>query len=151
MEPGGAPFINFAFILTLGKTKRGRINVPVMFIHISTETSCPRSAETNPPTCRLPVLAKTFEGLPFTVVMPVSSQLKIRCGGNLYLSITASNRSKNLLTIWGWKDVALAAEVASGSLKNSFLCRCINPCSQSLPGFLLALLKEFSELFFSAS
>ena len=140
-----------AFILTLGKTKRGGINVPVMFIHISTETSCPRSAETNPPTCRLPVLAKTFEGLPCTVVMPVLSQLKIRCGGNLYLSITASNRSKNLLTVWGLKDLALAAEVASGCLKDSSLCRCINPCSQSLPAFLLALLKEFGKFFFFAS
>ena len=69
---------------TPGKTKRGGINVPVMFIHISTEISCPRSAETNPPTCRLAVLAKTFEGLPCTIVMSVSSQLKIRCGGNLY-------------------------------------------------------------------
>ena len=119
-----------------------------MFIHISTKTSCPRSAETNPPTCRLPVLAKTFEGLPCTVVMPVSSQIKIRCGENFYLSITASNRSKNLLTVWGLKDLALAAEVASGCLKDSSLCRCINPCSQSLPAFLLALLKEFGKLFF---
>ena len=108
MEPGN--FMSSAFILTLGKTKRGGINVPIMFIHISTETSCPRSAESNPPTCRLPVLAKTFEGLPCTVIMPVSSQLKIRCGGNLYLSITASNRSKNLLTVWGLKDLALAEE-----------------------------------------
>ena len=64
MEPGGAPFMSSAFILTLEKIKRGGINVPVIFIHISIETSCPRSAETNPPTCRLPVLAKTFEGLP---------------------------------------------------------------------------------------
>ena len=117
MEPGGAPFMSSAFILILGKTKKGGRNVPVMFIHISTETVCPRSAETNPPTCRLPVLVKTFEGLPCTVVMPVSSQLKICCGKNLYLSITASNRSKNLLTLWGLKDLALAAEVASGCLK----------------------------------
>ena len=148
MEAGGAPFMNSAFILTLEKTKRGGINVPVMFTHISTETSCPRSAETNPPTCRLPVLAKTFEGLPCTVVMPVSSQLKIRYGGNLYLPITASNSSKNLLTVWGLKDLALAA---FGCLKDSSLCWCINPCSQSLPAFLLALLKEFCKLFFSAS
>ena len=83
--------------------------------------------------------------------MPVSSLLKIRCEGNLYLSITASNRSKNLLTVWGLKDLSLAVEVASGCLKDSSLCRCINPCSQSLPAFLLAFLKEFGKLFFSAS
>ena len=102
-----------AFILTLGKTKRGGINVPVMFIHISTETSCPRSAETNLPTYRLPVLAKTFKGLPCTVVMPVSSQLKIRCGGNLYLSITASNRSKKFID-------CLGIERLSSSSRSSF-------------------------------
>ena len=106
MEPGGAPFMSSVFILSLGKTKRNGINVPVMFIHISTKTSCPRSAETNPLTYRLPVLTKTFEGLPCTVVMPVSLQLKIRCGENLPLSFTASNRSKNLLTVWGLKDLA---------------------------------------------
>ena len=77
MEPELAPFMSSAFILTLGKTKRGGINVPVIFIPISIKTSCPRSIETNPLTCRLPILAKTFKGLPCTAVMPVSSQLKI--------------------------------------------------------------------------
>ena len=109
MEPREAPFMSSAFILTLGKTKRGEINVPVMFIHISTKASYPRSAETNPPTCFLLVLAKTFEGLPCTVVMPVSSQFKIRCGGKLYLSITASNRSKYLIDCLGIERLSFSS------------------------------------------
>ena len=61
MEPGGAPFMSSAFILTLGKTKRGGINVPVIFIHILTETSCPRSAETNPQLVALPLWLKLLK------------------------------------------------------------------------------------------
>ena len=52
------------------------------------------------------------------------------------------------MIVWGSKDLVLAAEIASDWLKDSSLCRCINPCSQSLLAFLLALLKEFGNLFF---
>ena len=69
MEPGGAPVISSAFLQTMEKTKRGEINVLVIFMHISTKISCPRSIETNTLTSRLPVSAKIFEGLPCTVVI----------------------------------------------------------------------------------
>ena len=68
-----------------------------------------------------------------TVVTPVSSTLKILCGGKKWFACTEDKMSKNLSMFVWLKHLALAAEVDSGVRIASSGWRTWNPNNQSLP------------------
>lgn len=88
-----------------------------MCVHISLITavhSVPRSGEVNVPTCLLSFIAITIDGVPYTVVKPVSSTLNILDGAYTYLSYRGSNKSNKFPTVVLLKPLARDAYVISG-------------------------------------
>ena len=75
VDPGGAPSISSAFILTLGKMSFGGMYDPTAEQQMLAVINCPLSAEVSPPTCRFPFVDITRDIVLGTVVMPVSSVL----------------------------------------------------------------------------
>jgi len=63
------------------------------YMHTTTVTNWPRSAEVKHPTRRRPIIAKISEPVPCTVVIPVSSTLYMFCGWKWYLSKRSSYTS----------------------------------------------------------
>lgn len=113
--------------------------------------SWPRSAEAIDPTCRLPFSAITFDGVPCTVVRPVSSTLKIREAVNCFSSYTFASKSTKAFTFTLLKAIALATEVASGERIESDGWRDKKPFNQSTPAAFLEWLKLWFKWFCSAS
>lgn len=60
-DPGGAPSCGSTFILLLGKTTKGGINVPPTEAHTTKVERTPLSADVSVPTCRRPFRAKTLD------------------------------------------------------------------------------------------
>jgi len=119
-------------------------------MQISTVHSLPLSADVKLPTCFLPLRARILLGLPWTVMMPVSSTLQIRVGLKCIFSWISSKSRKMSPTFTRLKPRARAAEVASGVLTDKFQWRRIKPLTQSYPANSLPLSNRLGMPFCSA-
>src|SRR6218665_1391269 len=119
-------------------------------MQILTVHSLPLSADVKLPTCFLPFKATILLGLPWTVVMPVSSTLKIRVEPKCIFSWIFSKSPKKSPTFTRLKPRARAAEVASGVLTDKFGWRRIKPLTQSYPANSLSLSNTLGMPFCSA-
>ena len=113
--PLGAPSLNCGGNRFLRKMIMGGTYCePEAFTQQATVVVTPLSALDTVPNCFLPLWPKTFWHFFWTVVIPLSSTLKILLAVRLWFLIMSSRRSKYLETASLLKPLARDREVASG-------------------------------------